>query len=469
MNEEKAIAPSGTAKRKNGANRRRRTNRTGTLEKRGAKWLARWYEKLPNGKVKRKSKLLEVSSLEEARKILRETVEPVALEKAKEKRERELKELEGVKAEIREWNDKQPALAITDAWEVFDSDYASCKRDPATQENYGQWFRHFSSWIANNHPEVTELRRVDSAIAREYANALLPTVRGTTFNRHLNALALIWSTLAAQDVEGKPLYPNAKLGANPFGWNRQTKAGIPRVTLKREERPHRRRVLNLDELARIMELAEGEMRVLIALGFYTGLRLGDCATLEWDNIDRVNHIITTRSHKTDTETTPRIHPKLAEIIQENVETTSGYLLPTMAELYNGGTNGRVKLSRMISDLFTSAGIKTSYKGEGETRARPDCGFHSLRHTYVTQLERVGATLAERQLLAGHRTAAMTEHYTHGDASRVLALPDITKGGEVVDDGEGRLQAFRSAWDALTDEEKEQAKAYMMGNPKERSE
>ena len=56
----------------------------------------------------------------------------------------------------------------------------------------------------------------------------------------------------------------------------------------------------------------------------------------------------------------------------------------------------------------------------------DCGFHSLRHAFVTQLERVGVSLSERQRLAGHATAAMTEHYTHEDGSAALALPDLTR-------------------------------------------
>lgn len=197
------------------------------------------------------------------------------------------------------------------------------------------------------------------------------------------------------------------------------------MTLSHAERPHRRRDLNLDEIAKLLKEATGELRVLIALGFYTGLRLGDCALLRWEKIDRVNGLIVTRSAKTDEETRTRINPALVKIIEESVKTKRGYLLPEIAGLYNGGTTGRVKLVRMIQDLFESVGIQTSTQEEGK-RARPDCGFHSLRHAFVTQLERVGVSLSERQRLAGHATAAMTEHYTHEDGSAVLALPDLTR-------------------------------------------
>ena len=459
--------------RKNGENGRRRKNNCGTLERRGGRWLARWYAYDDKGNRSRQSQMLKASSLEAAREELRELTEGNATMTRERQIKRQLARLEGVVAERRDWEDKQPALAIDDAWELFETDVASKKRDPATQKNYGQWFAAFAAWIKANHADVVELRRVDSAIARDYANHLLGKVRGTTFNRHFNALALIWTTLAAHDSDGRPLYPDAKLGSNPFSYDRRTKVGIPRVTLKREERAHRRRVLNLDELAEIMRLAQGEMRVLIALGFYTGLRLGDCVTLKWDSIDRVNGLLTTRSHKTDTETATRIHPALAAIIGEEVHTTRGYLLPELAALYTADgsddltkvTTGRVKLTRMINDLFEAAGIKTSFK-ENETdqheRARPDCGFHSLRHTYVTQLERVGATLAERQLLAGHRTAAMTAHYTHDDKSRVLALPDITAADGADDSraaSEARYAAFCAAWDALGADDRQRALDY----------
>ena len=464
--------------RKNGENGRRRKNNCGTLERRGSRWLARWYAYDEAGSRFRQSQMLKASSLEEAREELRELTEGNAAMTRERQIKRQLTRLDGVKAERREWEDRQPAVTIDEAWEVFDSDMTSRNRGRGTQRNYGLQYGMFAAWLKEKHPDVTELRRVDSSIAREYYDALRNgdvrrenarehlAVRGTTVNRHFNALALVWSTLAAHDADGKPVYPKAKLGGNPFAWDKKTKVGIPRVSLKHEERAHRRRVLNLDELAAVVRLAQGEMRVLIALGFYTGLRLGDCVTLTWDSIDRVNGLLTTRSHKTDIETATRIHPALAAVIGEEVKTKRGYLLPELAAIYESGQNGEIKVSQMVTDLFEAAGVKTSYQTEEERaknlKARPDCGFHSLRHTYVTQLERVGATLAERQLLAGHRTAAMTAHYTHDDQSRVLALPDITAADGADDSraaSEARYAAFCAAWDALGADERQRALDY----------
>jgi integrase len=43
--------------------------------------------------------------------------------------------------------------------------------------------------------------------------------------------------------------------------------------------------LTVDELKMICGEAVGEMKVLFAIGIYTGLRTGDCATLKWCEVD----------------------------------------------------------------------------------------------------------------------------------------------------------------------------------------
>ncbi len=301
--------------------------------------------------------------------------------------------------------------------------------------------------------------------------------RGTTFNRHINTLSLIWRTLAADMPE------KAKLGENPFAWDKATGRGIRRIPLKHNERPHKRQDLTLEEIANILKAAKGEMRILIALGFYTGLRLGDCVLMDWGKIDRVNELIITRSAKTDIETKTRVHPTLAHIINEETSSTTGYLMPELANLYASGDSGRAEVSRRVILLFQSAGIKTSFKTGDGRRARPDKTFHSLRHAFVTQLERIGATLQERQALAGHGTKAMTAYYTHQDGAGALALPDLTNPAAISPDmatspvgreavtvqaldkanGEKRLRAFKTAFCTLSDEERETAIKWISEN------
>lgn len=510
-----------------------RAKGSGTVFRDGHLYRARW---VVGGKVF--TRATGESKKDAALRKLEEFVRPYMAKQDAARMEGALVQLQGKRAEIAAWEDAQPALILANAWTAYEQSTSRPRSGEATMRNYRQWFTLFVDWVRFNYPEAKELRNVSTGIAREYAAALMsgtsqetrraieaartflhyteaekprgeavaelnaarrtlagfawsdptPTadapetrkaralvalkvrdpVRGTTFNRHVNALALVWRHVAAD-------CPEARLGANPFSWDKSAGTGIRRVVLKHGERPHKRRDLTLQEVYQLLTAAHGEMRVLIALGFYTGLRLGDCALLDWGGVDWANKVISARSRKTDTETDHRINPALARIIEDEVKTDTGYLMPELAALYNGGTTGRVKLNRRVSDLFASIGIKTSYKAEGDVRARPDCGFHSLRHTFVTQLARVGVTMRERQALAGHNTAAMTAYYTHEDGAGALALPDLTEkpsestegapssqgaiSAEVVPNAtDVRFRAFCDALDGLTREQLEAAKA-----------
>ena len=54
-----------------------------------------------------------------------------------------------------------------------------------------------------------------------------------------------------------------------------------------------------------------------------------------------------------------------------------------------------------------------------------CGFHSLRHTFVSRCVAAGVDRAVVQALVGHSTARMTEHYTHlKDADFLAAFSKI---------------------------------------------
>ena len=350
-------------------------------------------------------------------------------------------------ADLKAAENKLPAYTLEEAWVAFNGDLTSKRRDPATHRNYNSWYHLLTAWVEATHPELTELRHITPAVALEYSKVLLEgwtghkPVRDTTYNRHLNALALIWATLAARNLDGSAKYPEARLGVNPFAYDKRTMSGIPRLKLKKGySDDHRRRDLTLEEIAKLLTTARGEMRLLFALGFYTGLRLGDCALLKSENVDRVLMQIRVRSHKTKTKTETAIHPALARIMTEEVEAKRGYLLPECAALYNAGTTGRVELGRRIASVFKACGIETSTRDEGITRARPLAGFHSLRHTYATQLERARIALEDRRRLMGHASATMTQHYTHGEAGAALALPNVLDAETHEDGSQGAVAA-----------------------------
>ena len=463
--------------RKRDADMAKRTKRSGTLEKRGGYWLARW---MVDGKRFSRSTGCKVSGGKTAKKQaedrLREFTHDYTLKDERLILEKQVARLEGVGKEIEQEEAKKSALRFAEGWTAYLNSQSRPRSGQGTMHNYEQQYFIFVEWLKEHHADITELRAVTPDIAAEYAQFLLTgtpkierdaittarkwlyrfdyrtkrdgerersedalkaiakrrelaarvirdPVRGATFNKHINALALIWRHVARHE--------KARITCNPWAFDENTGNGIRRITLNHAERPHSRRALTVAEVYNLLGAATGELKVLIAVGVYTGLRLGDAVLLQWANIDRVTGIITVRSRKTDTETRAAVHPFLARTIQAETNATQGYIMPELARLYLSGKSGRVKLSNMISGLFESIGINTKFQEDGR-RARSDCGFHSLRHTFVTMLRANGVKLQTAKELAGHHTDRMTEHYTHEDGRAVLALPDFSEQGAKIE-------------------------------------
>ena len=320
-----------------------------------------------------------------------------------------------------------PPLAIADAWQAYVDavNRPECGED--TLRYYATTWRRLVDWLAQAHPDAVYMRDITD----DMANAHMAAMRknnwtANTYNKHLAFLRLMFRVLA------KP----ARITGNPF-------ADITRRKLA----AHSRRELTIDELHRVITRATGDMRVLFEIGTFTGMRLGDCCTLRWDEVDMVLGVIRRKPRKT-------LHSSGAEVVIGipgvlyqallAVDGRTGYVLPDIAARYID-KNRRVGLCRQIQAHFEDCGIATHAAGTGDNagRAVVIVGFHSLRHTYASLHAALGTPAALIQDNMGHSNPAMTEHYTHinSDTARRVAaaldLPQITSadaaiGGDVVD-------------------------------------
>ena len=105
------------------------------------------------------------------------------------------------------------------------------------------------------------------------------------------------------------------------------------------------------------------------------------------------------------------------------EARKGYVLPGFAKEYLEGKEYRA--NRRLLDHFEKCGIHTVKAGTGTpevrnesgklikraVRAVVECGFHSLRYSYISHNAEIGTPAAVIQKNAGHANPAMTEHYT----------------------------------------------------------
>jgi integrase len=316
-------------------------------------------------------------------------------------------------------------LTVADAWDKYLAATNRPDSGEGTLGHYaGQWER-FAGWMAKTHPESPSLRSVTPEIAAAYAVDLAGSCSSSTFNKHVALLTLVFRVLA------KP----AMMVANPFAEVRRKRAV-----------QHGRRELTIEELRRVCTEATGELRTLLALGTYTGLRLGDCATMNWSECDLVRGLIQRVPNKT-ARRTPKpvlvpIHGVLSVVLEETPEKARrGFILPESAALYQ---RDAAALTKRIQKHLIACGVRTQVEGTGFVmvkgedgedvkqhsgkRAVVEVGFHSLRHTFVSLCREAGAPLSVVESIVGHSSPAMTRHYTHtGEAaarSAIALLPGM---------------------------------------------
>jgi len=86
--------------------------------------------------------------------------------------------------------------------------------------------------------------------------------------------------------------------------------------------------LEVADLRKVCSTATGEMRRLYAIALFTGMRLGDCATLKEDIRQGRVCKLTAKTHK---EVSFPVHPELTAVLNEVPEQDrTGYICPALA-------------------------------------------------------------------------------------------------------------------------------------------
>jgi integrase len=392
--------------------------RTGNLIKRGDTYYVRvMIEGKMLVRVLRDESGNAITTKDKAEQALAKFMAPFAVANKAEALESIAGSLAGARTQLAELDDKErPPLPITQAWTEFLASPNRPDSGPETLYQYEcQWSR-FAAWMKEKHPDKLTLRDVTRELAEEYAGTMNHgTLSANTYNKHLGLLTLVFRVVKRK----------AKITENP--WEEIERKRL--VT-------HSRRELTVDELRKICADATGELRSLLALGIYTGLRLGDCATLRWAEVDLQRGIIRRIPNKI-ARSNPNpvlvpVHPALREMLAGTpLEQRGEYVLPEMAALYAYRSDA---VTDKVQAHFKTCGIKvwktdTGPDSKNAKRAVIEVGFHSLRHSFVSLCREANAPLAVVESIVGHASPAMTRHYTHVGqlaASRAIAaLPSMT--------------------------------------------
>jgi integrase len=400
-------------------------HRTGYLFKRGTNFYCAWrVSGKPITRALRDDSGQPITKRREAEIARSKLMAPISTADEVAVLESIAGKLKGHKAELAKWEDEQhPPSSIMQAW----SDYLASPNRPdsgdSTLRQYEFQWQAFADWMKEKHADSLMLRDVSKEIAEEYASSLTRgKFRPSTYNKHLNLLALIFRVLKHK----------AKLTDNP--WESPKRGGSLQ---RRLVNAYSRRELTIDELRKVCQAATGELKLMLALGIYTGLRLGDCATLRWAEVDLVRALIRRIPNKT-ARRNPKpvivpIHPGLLEMLSETpVGQRTGYVMPEVATIYLRRDD---MVTDMVQNHFKLCGIALYKPGTGMNgeRAVVEAGFHSLRHTFVSMCREKNVPLAVVESIVGHSNPSMTRHYTHvgelAATNAVALLPNISSDAE----------------------------------------
>lgn len=163
-----------------------------------------------------------------------------------------------------------------------------------------------------------------------------------------------------------------------------------------------------EQSAALIAAASPLIKDMIEVGIRTGMRVGELRALRWANVDLDARQIHVREAVSRTLVdTPKggrartlpMSNGVHALLTERKRTATGLYV------FAGRSGGRIPLKRALADLhaaFEAAGIKRP-KG---------IAWHSLRHTYGSQMTMQNvAPIAVRDLL-GHHDVRITQRYAH---------------------------------------------------------
>lgn len=303
---------------------------------------------------------------------------------------------------------KVKTVALEDAFELFK---AKPRKRTISERVYGDYcsmWDKFVGFVNKNFPNVRYLSEINKEIAEKFLySEWKKGITERTYNERITKFRSIFSALA----EDAGLRDNVWSGID-----------------KKREGHVSKRPFSKAQLKQIFLNAHGDMRTLCMIGFYTGLRLGDAATLRWSEVDFENMVIVRLPNKTkhlkrnvEIPLLGGLRDELKRVKSKRKNNKSDYVIPEIAEKY---LESKAAVSIMVQNFFQKAGIETKIENEGCFRKSTVYGFHSFRHGFVSLCAANGIPMNVVMELVGHRSAMVHEIYQHASAEQKIRAINV---------------------------------------------
>jgi integrase/recombinase XerD len=166
--------------------------------------------------------------------------------------------------------------------------------------------------------------------------------------------------------------------------------------------------INKNELMTILEQVDNPtLNKLYLFAFYTGARLSECVLLKWRNIDVKESLIIIGDDEFVTKSKKVREIPIGEAIKDFLvhgnkksKDKNSYVFPK--------SNGFPFRKEYVSKIFKKAVISSAIN--------KNIHFHSLRHSFASNLVLEGAPITVVSELMGHSSILVTQIYSHNDLS-----------------------------------------------------
>ena len=180
---------------------------------------------------------------------------------------------------------------------------------------------------------------------------------------------------------------------------------IPLVQ-KLKEGETRRRFYTVAEIGKVLEYADIETGLMIKIMFETGIRIAELTRMKVDNIDgRRIKFIGKGNKPREVYMREGTRRELFKYLKRRDRTECVW-----GDGVNGESPAVETVRKRLRRPFYAAGFYDFYP-------------HALRHSFATDLQMRGASVAEIKEMIGHENIATTERYLHGFEGRLEELFD----------------------------------------------
>lgn len=159
------------------------------------------------------------------------------------------------------------------------------------------------------------------------------------------------------------------------------------------------------------------VRDVVVFGYYTGLRLSEIVNLKWKNVDLNSNVIVVGDEMFETKGKNQRYVPICDEVSGVVESrTPSCVLPTprRTSLEKGEKDSvgyvfaKADGGRYTGDYFSKR-FKKACRDAGLNEAYH---FHSLRHSFASNLAQRGVSIYVIKDLLGHSSISTTEIYSH---------------------------------------------------------